>query len=335
MKRFYNPQLMNREVQLLGEIITNETLMELDNKLQNIETQKSEILQEKERLIKLRELQQELISEIGEYLILKHGFTSLDEFYSWHENVSNMTESKNPVLSVETVLLNTLDSVLESKSLSKSEASSLLGYKSNYLDTLIHESAKNVFDLIKTEKAIKDVTTRIRSMVVNKPSNTPDNPDDITTKIDDWLESRRVTKYEMSQLTGYTKTYIHQQYSKLKSTDTLVVNQAVKALGYILQFIEQCDNPLNALKRHFTDDSRFIILVRIDSTKPFMYYAKEQVHINAEDFLDLSYTDIQYDAKLIDRDTAIRFYTNFKDEHPETPLTILPVQESQIGNYLK
>ena len=113
------------------------------------------------------------------------------------------------------------------------------------------------------------------------------------------------------------------------------LNSTAKALDNMLTFIRQCDNPLGKINLRYFKYTTFVIMIKTQDAIKYVYYAKNQPLIDSDDYLDFQYTDVKYDAKLLDKESIIKFYTNFIKEHPEVNITVLPVTPSELPRYPK
>lgn len=245
--------------------------------------------------------------------------------------------------------LNNIDSWMKSHNLTKSELSKILGKASTYINNLQYKvknvsterDAQNLLSLLQSVvEQIGTITSQLPHIKVKtitpKVDATGAQLDKMKEQIDTWIIEHQMTKMSLSRLSGHGNAYLNQQYTKMKQSPTANQRASIaKVLNGVLKFTHQCDNPLDTIDRKYTEKAQFTVAVKLPDSNVYQYYAEEQPDILSEDYLDLYYTNTRYAAKLLDRESVKRFYSNFKDEHPEISITVVPVLETEVTKYYK
>lgn len=152
-------------------------------------------------------------------------------------------------------------------------------------------------------------------------------------RITEWLTLHRMSKSDLSKLIGHSDSYVNQQYYKAQNPKSASrLKQTQKVLSSIISYLHECDNPEKLLNsRHHAND-KFTVSIKKPEYSHYKYYADEQPQKSIT-YLDMSYTSKQYNAKVLDKESVKRFYTNFVKEHPNVPITLLVIPTDELPKY--
>ena len=243
------------------------------------------------------------------------------------------------------MLLSLINKWVTKYNITKSKTSRLLGRADTYINNLEYKvkNATSEHNILNMQDLLINVITSLNQLNITKPRYQAKNVvydkdtlDTMAEEIDEWLFKHNLSKASLSEMNGYTKSYLNQQYTNMhKQLSPRQLDSTAKALDNMLTFIRQCDNPLGKINLRYFKYTTFIIMIKTQDAIKYVYYAKNQPLIDSDDYLDFQYTDVKYDAKLLDKESIIKFYTNFIKEHPEVNITVLPVTTSDLSYYQK
>lgn len=178
------------------------------------------------------------------------------------------------------------------------------------LETTSNEKTHNTHDAI----AAKDTPQQI----------------DYANKVNYWLKSNEqiVSKQQLARALNMPLSQLNDVLNRgLQHKAKIIYDYIEKEFKSQLSFIDSIER---IIKKN-PDSKIAISIIRQDIIE---YYEGADDDVTTESYLDLKYTTNEYNAKLLDFQTAKTFYVNFIKENPDIPIDLTIIDEqSQLQRY--